>query len=455
MARPATGTIIEDTRGDSRRYGARFPAYGKKRFAAFGSSAEGWTRPRAEQELANILADVRRGIWRPDEPEPVAAPRDVPTFHEYASEWFERRKLEGGRRMGGLSAAGVADLSWRLTYHLLPFFAKMRLDEIRIEDVDRFRFARVRERDAIEKAAAAGKPLMEDYTDPRTGRTRQRRRTALGPVSINKLIGTLSAILEAACEVDLVPRNVAGGRRRRLASVTPPRTTLDSAEHIAALLDAAGSLDGLARCRHGQRRALVATLVFAGLRISEALSLRWSDVDLARGTVKVRQGKTDAAARTVNLLPVLRDELSSYAARVLGSPDAIVFATTTGGQQSPSNVRRRVLAKVRRDSERTTRQGERGTDLSEADAAQLASNVCQHPVRDRRARTVRDEPARPRRPENDARRLRESHEPTRRRTGAAAGSRRGRRLDSNGQQRVDYVVVGSGALTLGNKKPPR
>ena len=372
MARPATGTIIEDTRGDSRRYGARFPAYGKKRFAAFGSSAEGWTRPRAEQELANILADVRRGIWRPDEPEPVAAPRDVPTFHEYASEWFERRKLEGGRRMGGLSAAGVADLSWRLTYHLLPFFAKMRLDEIRIEDVDRFRFARVRERDAIEKAAAAGKPLMEDYTDPRTGRTRQRRRTALGPVSINKLIGTLSAILEAACEVDLVPRNVAGGRRRRLASVTPPRTTLDSAEHIAALLDAAGSLDGLARCRHGQRRALVATLVFAGLRISEALSLRWSDVDLARGTVKVRQGKTDAAARTVNLLPVLRDELSSYAARVLGSPDAIVFATTTGGQQSPSNVRRRVLAKAVETA---------NEQLAKANAEPISAKLTPHSLR--------------------------------------------------------------------------
>ena len=344
MARQATGQVVEDTRRRSPTFGLRFRAYGRRHYVTLGSRAEGWTSAKAEQELANVMADVRRGIWQPPKPEPIPVLPEIPTFHEYASAWLERRRLEGGRRGGGLSPAGVADLEWRLSYHLLPFFARMRLDEIRIEDVDRFRLVKVRERDAIEKAIAAGEPLLEDYTDPRTGRTRERRRTALGPVSINKLIGTLSAILDAACEVELVPRNVAAGRRRRLPSITPPRTTLDSAEHIAALLDGATGLDQDARSRHGQRRALLATLVFAGLRISEALSLRWSDVDLARGTLKVRQGKTAAAARTVNLLPILRDELSAYAARLHGAPDTLVFGTTTGGRENPSNVRRRVLA---------------------------------------------------------------------------------------------------------------
>jgi integrase len=68
--------------------------------------------------------------------------------------------------------------------------------------------------------------------------------------------------------------------------------------------------------RLGQRRALLATLVFAGLRISEALALRWRDVDLARGEIVVSTSKTDAGIRRVRILPVLRDELLSLRARL-------------------------------------------------------------------------------------------------------------------------------------------
>ncbi len=77
------------------------------------------------------------------------------------------------------------------------------------------------------------------------------------------------------------------------------------------MLDAAGERDKRAAVCRGQRRALLATLTFAGLRIGEALSLCWRDVDLARGTITVRAAKTHAGVRTVNVLPVLRDELAN------------------------------------------------------------------------------------------------------------------------------------------------
>jgi integrase len=51
-------------------------------------------------------------------------------------------------------------------------------------------------------------------------------------------------------------------------------------------------------------------LTFAGLRISEALGLRWRDVNLAAGRLRVRQSKTDAGTRYVDLLPMLHDELA-------------------------------------------------------------------------------------------------------------------------------------------------
>ncbi len=315
MARPATGQVVVDTRRRSPTYGLRFRAYGRREYITLGTANEGWTRTKAQTELQNVLADVRRGIWRPPVVEVAQAPREVPTFHVFASEWFERQKVEGGRRGGGLSNAGTADLEWRLSNHLLPVFASRRLDQVTVEDVDRYRLGKVRE----------GK---------------------LGVTSINKTLTTLAAILEAAVEYELIARNPARGRRRRLPAVTPRRSWLDRADHIAALLDGAGKLDRAARVSHGQRRALLATLTFAGLRLGEALSLRWHDVDLTRGTITVRAAKTDAGVRTVNLLPILHAELRDYRAQLDPAPDALVFCTTTGHRLGATNVRRRILDKA-------------------------------------------------------------------------------------------------------------
>ena len=236
----------------------------------------------------------------------------MPTFHVFASEWFNRQTLEGGRRGNGLSAAGRDDLQWRLSSHLLPAFASRRLDQITVEDVDRYRLAKVREGN-------------------------------LGATSINKTLTTLAAILETAVEYELIDRNPARGRRRRLPAVAPRRSWLDRADHIAALLDGASKLDDKARVHRGQRRALLATLTFAGLRLGEAQALRWRDVDLVRGTITVRAAKTDAGVRVVNILSVLSDELGDSRARLDPVSDAFVFCTTTGRRLGATNIRRRIL----------------------------------------------------------------------------------------------------------------
>jgi integrase len=155
--------------------------------------------------------------------------------------------------------------------------------------------------------------VYKENTRYRLGKVREGK---LNVTSINKSLATLAAILETAVEYELIDRNPARGRRRRPPAVAPRRSWLDRADHIAALLDAAGQLDRTARVCRGQRRALLATLVFAGLRIGGALSLRWRDIDLARSTIIVRAAKTDAGVRVVDILPVLRDELGDYRARL-------------------------------------------------------------------------------------------------------------------------------------------
>jgi integrase len=315
------GAVLERATSKGIVYALRFSAgeHGRQ-YVTLGRASDGWTRERADDELAYVIAQVQRGVWQPPRREPadVAVPeaRPMPTFGDFARQWLDAQKIEGGRRGTGLTEAGAADLTWRLRKHLLPHFARVPLDEITVEDVDQFRRLKVRQGE-------------------------------IGATSINKVLATMAAVLELGVEYDLIAKNPARGRRRRLPATSPRRAYLDRAEHIAALLDAAGELDAAARVQKGQRRALLATLTFAGLRIGEALALRWRDVNLARGTITVRAAKTDAGVRTVDLLPALRDELLSYRAG-LGDVgrDALVFGTRTGKRQGSSNVRRRVLARA-------------------------------------------------------------------------------------------------------------
>jgi integrase len=85
-------------------------------------------------------------------------------------------------------------------------------------------------------------------------------------------------------------------------------------------------------------------LLYGGLRIDEALSLRWRDLNLADGFLRVRASKTEAGERRVEILPPLRDELLALRARRDEPRDALVFGTANGAKDGATNVRRRVLA---------------------------------------------------------------------------------------------------------------
>src|SRR4051794_2615020 len=137
MARRSTGGVLARRRGRATHFAIRFRALGKRQYVTLGSSEDGWTRQRAEEELQNALADARRGIWTPPRRDPVVGePRPEPVFHAFASEWFESRRTEWRPNT-------ELDYRWQLEVHLLPWFAEYRLGEITIAEVDRFRAAKV------------------------------------------------------------------------------------------------------------------------------------------------------------------------------------------------------------------------------------------------------------------------------------------------------------------------
>jgi len=65
MARQATGAVLEREGKRGRTYALRFRAYGRREYLTLGGTDDGWTRARAELELENVLADVRRGLGEP------------------------------------------------------------------------------------------------------------------------------------------------------------------------------------------------------------------------------------------------------------------------------------------------------------------------------------------------------------------------------------------------------
>jgi len=281
-------------------------------------------------------------------------PANEPTFHVFASEWFEATKDEWRE-------STRLDYEWQLKIHLLPYFKDMRLSEITIAEVDAYRQSKLADNRAIEAAAAKGKPRMRKYTDSK-GRKVVKPAQPLSAASINKTITRLGQILEVALERELIDRNPAriGGKRRKVKAVKPERLYLDRPELVEALLNAAGELDRDAKS-NGRiaRRALLSTLTFAGLRISEALDLEWRDVNLAAGRLRVRESKTAAGTRYVELLPVLREELTTLKARVRSAePDDYVFPSAVGTRADRNRARNRILAPaVKRANEQLARDG--------------------------------------------------------------------------------------------------
>ncbi|HEX3518428.1 MAG TPA: site-specific integrase [Solirubrobacteraceae bacterium] len=168
----------------------------------------------------------------------------------------------------------------------------------------------------------------------------------LSPRSINMTVTLLGAILEGAVERELIPRNPARGRGRRVRERATRRSYLKTAEQIGALLDAAARLDASARKgrQHVERRAMIAVLVFVGLRVGELLALQWRDIDMSGGWMYVEESKTDAGRRRIKIRGALQAELVRVRERQAEpGPDRVVFATSTGKRQSADNFRSRVL----------------------------------------------------------------------------------------------------------------
>ena len=102
-------------------------------------------------------------------------------------------------------------------------------------------------------------------------------------------------------------------------------------------------------------RAVWATAMYGGLRAGELMALRWQDIDLATGLIRVERAydpkgggafvevKSRAGRRKVPITAALREHLLDHKLRTGGAPDALAFAREDGRPFSGTALRSRAL----------------------------------------------------------------------------------------------------------------
>jgi integrase len=301
-------------------------------------------RQEAEDALALRLAEINRGTYRE---------RRTATVHEFASDWFAGHRSR-------LRPSTVDRVRNDLEVHLIPFFGEYLLDQVSAELIERYVAEKVEERRRGEERIAelerelvvvqeSGLPVAAKRRELRNAR----RERGLSSVSINKTLTLLRQVLAAAVRYDYIDRNpVDEIRRLKVRRKTKPFLQLDQA---GALIEATDE----------RYRPLLLTLLMAGLRIGEALALRWSDVELLADPPRLNVSRTwDPASKpegagrrgvegpvktgeagSVTIGRRLLEALLDHKARSsFGGDGDLVFPTSKGGHENPSNVRRRVLA---------------------------------------------------------------------------------------------------------------
>ncbi|RJT29801.1 site-specific integrase [Mesorhizobium waimense] len=140
------------------------------------------------------------------------------------------------------------------------------------------------------------------------------------PAMIKKALVALSSVLSDAQEGGLVVRNV-------VRDLWTRRTRPDKKRHRARLqvgvdIPSREEVKAVVGALRGRWRPLLLTAIFTGLRASELRGLRWSDVDLDKTEIHVRQRadrfndigrpKSETSERTVPIPPLVVNTLREW-----------------------------------------------------------------------------------------------------------------------------------------------
>ena len=223
----------------------------------------------ADEYHASVRVGVRAGTH--------TAPAKSPTVAEAAQNWMAYIKGEGRER------STLEQYRQHIDLHIVPRLGAERLAKL---------------------------------TTPRINAFRDDLLAHLSRAMATKVLKSLRAILYDAQRRGNVAQNVALGVRigadKRGKRKLAVGVDIPTPDEIKRIVNAA----------QGRRRPLLVTMIFSGLRASELRGLRWSDVDLKKGELHVRQRadrygvigqpKSRAGVRTIPLGPLVLNTLKEW-----------------------------------------------------------------------------------------------------------------------------------------------
>src|SRR5579862_3417955 len=250
------------------------------------------------------------------------------TFAEFAEEWLEQQQTR-------LRPTTLSLYRGYLELHINPRLGNYKLSTIAVDNIaaliaDMEQGWRYRHRDG-RLVRIQGKPFAA--------------------WTIRGVLVPLGRILGRAARLGIINSNPV----RRLEKDERPRG--ERREFPSLDRDAIGRLISSTPNRY---RTLIAVSVLTGLRQGEALGLRWQDVDIKAGLIRIRyqldragvlvEPKTAAAKRDVPIPLSLGRMLAAHKheafAHGYAKPTDFVFATEAGGPLNHRNITRRGLEKA-------------------------------------------------------------------------------------------------------------
>jgi integrase len=349
-----------------------------KTFDRWSEANEFWT---------TITNKIQQGTHVPD--------KSNITVKEAGLKWLKRAETDG------LERTTVGQYEQHLRLHIIPFLGDMMIRDVTVPVVKDFRDG-MREGDprltAAEIAELRRRIKWRDFTL----KDHEHRAVPRSPAMIRGVVASLGALLAEAMEDGLISHNAVRELRqnRKRGSKRSDRhkrklvvgEDIPTPEEVSALLAAADRLKSEAfaafmkakakassdpRNKKNQAsvafaettwrtqvkwRVLLLTVVFTGLRASELRGLRWSDVDLKKGELHVRQRadrfnvvgnpKSTAGQRSVPLTPTLTRELGEWRLQCPKKDGRLqyVFPNTLGGIDNHVNMVSRGLAAIMREA---------------------------------------------------------------------------------------------------------
>ena len=293
------GTVYPRKNRDGKVTGYRgsyFAPDGKRRYVSAKRKGD------AERALREAMTDADRGLTFDASNQTVSG---------YMTRWLE------DFAKGTIAPRTYHNYRLQIREHIVPAFGTMKLSKLDTPNIQALYTAKLRD--------------------------------GLKPSSVRYIHAVLHCALKKAVELRLISRNPT-------ASARPPKirqeeiTPLDA--HQARLL--------LEAAKHDRFECLYILSLTCGLRMGESLGLKWSDIDLDAGTLRVhrqvqriRDGgglvfsePKNASRRTIDLpqraLEALRSQRKEQAKEKLRATDygdsGLVFATSKGTPHDSQNI---------------------------------------------------------------------------------------------------------------------